>query len=111
MKHQEFVQFMKDQGGIYLEERLGVSEWAFKREDALKMLESMKKRNIPCTGGDAIFEDEQGRLSYDNGFWHYNRSEKDITQEEYIGASIKRAQEYIKNYPEKDNKKYYYVLV
>jgi hypothetical protein len=111
MDHKEYTQFIKDHGGQPLYERLGVDEWAFRREDALKMLESMKKKRIPCSGGDVIIEDNEGKLKYVNDNWYYQYNKHGEDQEQYIDKSIVKAEEYIKNYPEKDNQKYFYILV
>lgn len=109
MNHQEYEQLMKERGGIYLKEKLGVNEWAFGREDALKVLEDMKEQNFSCSGGDVIVEDKEGKLKYTNNNWYYQRG--DDTQENYIENSIAKATDYIKNYQEEMGKKYYYVLV
>jgi hypothetical protein len=101
--------FIKNHG-TYLEEKLGVKEWAFNRHDALILLGIMKNDQIPCMGGDVIVEEEDGRLSYANANWYYNRSESE-TFENYVEHSTSKAQEYINNFLETKGKKYYYVLV
>ncbi len=107
--NQEYIEFIKD-NGIYLESKLGVKEWALSRDNAIRLLEIMNKIQKPCLGGDVILEEENGNFKYAYGFWHYDRTANE-TEEEYIGNSISKAVEYIKNYPEKEGNKYYYVIV
>ncbi|NCB03614.1 MAG: hypothetical protein EOM67_15900, partial [Spirochaetia bacterium] len=76
----EFENFKKEKG-IYLEEALGVKEWAFSRDDALKLLDIMRKTNMVCYGGDVIRGEDKGFV-YDYGFWSYERNENE-TQEQY----------------------------
>ena len=104
--NQEYAAFINDHG-MYLEEKLGVKEWAFTRADALKLLEIMKQAQMPNIGGDVVIENEGG-LNYTNDSWYYNRSDHE-TQEQYVVSSISKAEEYIKNYPERGGGKYYYV--
>ena len=104
-----YEQQMKDMGGIYLEDHLGVYEWAFRRDDALKVLEDWREKKISCKGGDVIVE-EGGRWRYMGDNWFCQRDEFP-TQDEYIEASISKAEEFIKNYTETGGARYYYVLV
>ncbi len=106
--NQEYNEFVKNHG-MYLKEKLGVNEWAFSRNDAFQLLEIMRKDQQACLGGDVLVENE-GKLTYDYTNWYYNQDTNE-TQEQYVENSILKAEEYIKNYPEKEGKKYYYVLV
>ena len=101
---------MEEMGGIYLKDKLGVEEWAFNREDALKLLEDRRSKNIACSGGDVIVEDESGKFSYPGANW-YCQSDQFKTTEEYVEGSFKKASDYINNFSEKPDHKYFYVLV
>src|SRR5688572_21418504 len=104
-----YDQQMTEMGGVYLRDHLGVEEWAFKRDDALKSLGNWRKKRIPCKGGDVIV-DEGRKFRYTHDNWHC-QSEEYATKEEYIEGSIAKAEDYIRIYPESEGGKYYYVLV
>lgn len=101
---------MEEMGGVYLKDKLGVEEWAFSREDALKLLEDRRSKGIPCSGGDVIVEDEAGKFFYPGDNW-YCQKDQFKSDAEYIEGSVNKASEYIRNYSEKTGGKYYYVLV
>ena len=101
---------MEEMGGVYLKDRLGVEEWAFRRKDAMGLLEYRRSRGISCSGGDVIVESEAGKFEYTGDNWYYQRDQFH-TEAEYIEGSIKKALDYINNYPEKASGQYYYVLV
>ncbi len=54
-------------------------------------------------GGDVLVEDD-GKFNYTNDSWSIKREEKTST-------SFSKTEEYIKNYQEKENGVYYYVIV
>lgn len=101
---------MEEMGGVYLKDKLGVEEWAFRREDALKLLEDRRSKGISCSGGDVIVENEVGKFAYTNDNW-YSQKDHFKTDTEYVEDSVNKALEYIRNYQEKAVGKYYYVLV
>ncbi len=96
--------------GLYLEDILGVREWGLKREDALKLLKIMREEKEVCFGGDVLAENDQGKIKHTYDNWYYQKKEKD-TDEDYVINSILRAENYIINYKEEKDKKYYYVIV
>ncbi len=101
---------MEEMGGVYLKDRLGVQEWAFRRKDALKMIEYRRSRGIPCSGGDVVAESESGKFTYTRDNWYCQRDQFQ-KEAEYVEGSLKKASEYINNYPEKGDGQYFYVLV
>lgn len=74
---------------------IGLSEVAWKYEDALTLIELCEKNKIFILGGDVLAKDEdEYRYNYDN--WYL-----DINQGNYKDSIIK-TKEYITNYPKGD---------
>jgi hypothetical protein len=95
--------------GTYLKDKMGVNEWAFKRMDALDLVEIMKKFNMAILGGDVIRE-SNGKFEYAKDNWSNNRNIDEST-DEFIKRSLQLSENYIKNYSEKQGWLYYYVIV
>ena len=71
---------------------IGLSEVAWTYEDALEFIEECKKNSIFILGGDVLSkEGNEYRHNYDN--WYLNLDQGTIED------SIKKAEEYITNYP------------
>jgi len=105
----EYSDFIK-KNGIYLQPKLGVMEWAFGRDNALKYLDILRAKKIPCLGGDVIAEGKDGAFGYTHDNWHHEKGTGD-SWEKYVDDSIAKAIKCIKNYQEKKDRKYYYVIV
>jgi len=105
----EYSDFIR-KNGIYLQPKLGVAEWAFGRGNALKYLDILRAKKIPCLGGDVIAEGKDGAFGYTHDNWHHEKGTGD-SQEKYANDSIAKAIKYIKNYQEKTGGEYYYVMV
>jgi hypothetical protein len=96
------------QHGVYLEEYLGVKEWAVNKIVALKIINEAKENNVAILGGDVLIK-KDGKYQYKNENWHIEKQQNE-SQEEYATRSIIKAKEYIENYPE-GSESIYYVLV
>lgn len=108
--HSEYSQKMEKLGGVYLKDVLGVEEWAFRRDDALNLLDDWLKSGIACKGGDVVVKNKEGRFSYVGRNWYCEKSDF-ISNNEYLEGSIAKAQQYINTFPEDEKGTYYYVLV
>jgi hypothetical protein len=104
----EYDNFIKE-NGIPLEDKLGVKERAFRKNNALKLLDIMRDSNMGCSGGDVIIK-KNDKYSYANANWYYDCGENE-TQEHYVANSILNAKAYINDFPEEETEKYYFVIV
>ena len=74
---------------------IGLSEIAWKYEDALTFIEHCGKYKIFILGGDVLVKDDSDyRYNHDN--WYFNKDQGDYED------SINKAREYIISYPKGD---------
>jgi len=93
--------------GISLEE-IGVSNYAWKMQDALLALEVLREKRISILGGD-VYRIENGIKTTIDG-WHTNR--KDFVQSSaYLVESHKKSVDYIVAYASKNGGNYCYSIV
>ncbi|WP_419785787.1 Imm40 family immunity protein [Pseudodesulfovibrio sp.] len=71
----------------------GINNWAFKKNQALLVLDEIRKINVPILGGDVfLFEDELLVPASEN--WFCDQLNKE-TYDEYVLRSINVAKSYI----------------
>lgn len=76
-------------------DHLCLSEIAWKKEDALKLIDHYEENRVFILGGDVLSKDSDGyRHNYDN--WYLNTDQGDAKQ------SALHSRSYIKGYPEGD---------
>ena len=74
---------------------IGLSEVAWKYEDALSLIEYCEKNKIFILGGDVLAkEDNKYRHNYDN--WYFDKDQGNYKD------SINKTKKYITNYPKGD---------
>ncbi len=103
----DIAEFLR-KNGIYLEESLGLKEWALRRKEAIEFLSILEAQKIPCLGGD-VFLNSGGSLKSTVDSWYFQKP-LNVSTESYIHESVETAKKYIGDYPE-DDAEYYYVLV
>ncbi len=90
-------------------EHMRLSEYAWKRDDALSAIHELAEQGYAILGGDVLIKSADGMThTYDN--WYFNRSEE-MPWKEFILKSREYAVSYIKRYSEKNKGDYYYVIV
>lgn len=103
----EITEFL-EKNGKYLEESLGLKEWALQKKDAIELLSILDAQKIPCLGGD-VFLKSDGALKSTVDSWYFQKP-LGVSTESYVHESVEVAKKYIEDYPE-DDAEYYYVLV
>jgi hypothetical protein len=94
---------------IWLLEKVGVKEYGWNRNDALRVLEYLVKNNRIILGGD-VLEIEEGIFKYTGDGWYFN-SDDARTKQENVEASYTKASNYIKSYQTNNTGDYLFVLV
>ena len=90
----------------YSLDSMGISEIAWKSQDALKIIEFLGNKGYPILGGDVYTLDkEKIESTYDS--WYMNKS----TTEDFVETSIKKAFEYIENYSISNGDKFIYSII
>lgn len=85
------------------------TELAWKYEDTLKAIEYLAERGYAILGGDAYRRDQDQFIpTLDNWSVSYKH---DITWEQYVAQSEKKARAYLEKYWKDAGDEYYYVLV
>ena len=88
-------------GSAYSLSELGLSNFAWKHEDAIKVIEHCYRKKMGILGGDVLcLRDSIIEFTYDS--WYLNRNEKEW--DVYVGESRKKALDYMASY-ESSNKK------
>jgi len=90
-------------------EHLGISEMAWDRENAIKVVEFLYKNNYAIIGGD-VYKIVKGNLDSTYDSWYSNRNEAKSNQD-FLQESINRAKAYINQYHERNGRDYYYSIV
>lgn len=93
--------------GVSLEE-IGISNYAWKMQDALLALEILREKRIPILGGD-VYQIENGIKTTIDG-WHTNRKNS-VQPNAYLVESHKKTVDYIVAYASKNGGNYCYSLV
>lgn len=88
--------------------QFGINNWALKREDVIKILDTLFKNNISVLGGDVC--EEIGVSIFPNGDSWYTEPKKGETHESFIIRSHEATKNYVNQYNEK-SKTIYYILV
>ncbi len=88
---------------------LGLSEIAWARDDALRILDMLQKRESPVYGGD-VYAERKGQLEHTFDSWH---SEPIVgeSQRAFARRSCNESRAYIEKYPHEKNATSYFVLV
>jgi hypothetical protein len=81
--------------GVSLES-IGVKNWAFSKEDAVRVLDKFYEMQIPILGGD-VCEKINGVIQYNYDNWYINRQSNE-SQLDFVNRSIANAKYYINNY-------------
>lgn len=87
------------ENGIDLKNILGVSEWAWKYDDVINIINILEKKDAVILGGDVLNQE----FSYTGDNWAYENLDSK--------ESIEKTKNYIKNYYQRMGNNYYYVLV
>lgn len=88
--------------GIYLNQHLGINEYAWKFPEIIEVINILSKSNFKILGGDVYsFDNNTIRVTYDNWFCLSN------SQEESISYSLK----YINKYHNNNGNNYIYSIV
>ncbi len=103
----EYIKFYYAKG-ISLAE-IGISYKAFAREDALEAVEMLRRFRIPILGGDVITL-KKGRLDMSDDHWVCDLQSDFGDYEEYLEASWKKAEKYIRLFSDSPDCKYLYDL-
>ena len=90
-------------------EHLGISEMAWDRENAIKVIEFLYSNNYAILGGD-VYKEEDGDLNATYDSWYFNRSEAKSAQD-FLQESSKRAIMYINRYHARNGEGYYYSII
>lgn len=82
--------------------QLGINDLAWEKKDALRLIETLMQDEIAILGGD-VYKVEGKKITPTYDSWYCDRvpSEK---PEKYNTRSKLKALDYIKNYPEKEQK-------
>jgi Immunity protein 40 len=94
---------------IWLLEKVGVKEYGWNHNDALRVLEYLVKSNQIILGGD-VLEAVNGKFKYTGDNWYFN-NDNSKSQEQNIEASYIKATNYIKSYQTNNKGEYIFVLV
>ncbi len=90
-------------------DELGAGGYAFKREDALKLIYEKFLNDFHISGGDVLEITSNNEIKFTYDSW-YTNSKKFENIKDYINRSKKDTEKYIKNYNE-GNRKIIYLLV
>jgi hypothetical protein len=88
---------------------MGLSDLAWKRNDAIQVVDALAECGYAILGGDVLVE-RAGRLTHTYDSWFVNREEA-ATWRQFVLESKNRAISYISRYSETNGDDYYYVLV
>jgi hypothetical protein len=94
--------------GVQLDSR-GIREVGLTREDALQAIGLLESESIPIFGGD-VYLRRGSKIEAAYANW-YSDPVPGEDQSEFLGRSWKRAQEYIKDFPERQDVDPVFVLV
>lgn len=74
----------------------GINSWAFEKQRALSVLETLLAWNIPVLGGD-VFHENNGKLDICVDNWYCNPA-PDENLSEYVRRSVGKARNFISGY-------------
>ena len=94
--------------GISLE-HIGVANLAWRREDALSIIEALHGTGVAVLGGD-VLDTAEGHLAYNYSNWHIEPQPHELWPA-FVGRSHRLATEYIAAYRQPDNSAYAFTLV
>jgi hypothetical protein len=103
----EYEQMLKSKG-VSLD-GLGVREVALSREDALHAIGFLENELIPILGGDVYFR-HSSKIEPAYANWYSDPAPGEV-RSEFLGRSWKRAREYIKDFPERQDVDPLFVIV
>jgi hypothetical protein len=90
-------------------DQLGIDDVAWTKEDARRVLDSIRGSNIAVLGGDVFKEHSDGlEPAYDN--WHCDRVQGESLTD-YATRSLEHAWSYVERYPPEPTHNEYFRLV
>jgi hypothetical protein len=94
--------------GISLADQ-GINNFVFSKENALTLLDELKREGIGVLGGDVyVLSGQQYKPSYDN--WCCDRWSQE-SREDFVARSINKAREYVVAYRPVENKQAMFAFV
>ena len=81
---------------------IDINNWAFKKSDALIIINDLLLSKIPILGGD-VFVKCENKIYHSYDSWYFNRI-TDVSFDEYLQKSIETARSFVLNYKEIDRK-------
>ena len=94
--------------GISLQ-RLGLSDTALRKDDALDAIRVLSGLSVPILGGDVYLE-RRGSIEPGYANWHADRHDGE-TEKEFALRSCLKAEDYVGKFPERSGEHPLFVLV
>lgn len=89
--------------------KIGIKNWALEKKLALETLNKFGKMQVPILGGD-VYEIKDGNINYSNDNWYCDQMVGESSSD-FTLRSIRKAKEYIENYPGDSTNEFLFVLV